>query len=57
MFSKTERDYLSEKFHPKKNYEYKILHSIRKKLKKFYNIELPLIKDSSDYLFKHAFKF
>jgi hypothetical protein len=33
MLSKSERDYLSGNLKPNKNYEYKILHSIRKKLK------------------------
>jgi hypothetical protein len=46
MLSKTERDYLSGKFTPNKNYEYKILYSIRKKLKEFYHLELPLINSS-----------
>jgi len=44
MFSKTERDYLSGNLKPNRNYEYKIQHSIRKKLKIFYQTELPLIE-------------
>ncbi|EPA06076.1 hypothetical protein BG20_I1809, partial [Candidatus Nitrosarchaeum limnium BG20] len=46
MLSKTERNYLSRKINPNKNYEYKILYSIRKKLKEFYHLELPLINSS-----------
>ena len=44
MLSKTELDFLNHKFKPSKNYEYKIRHSIRKKLKIFYQTELPLIE-------------
>lgn len=47
MLSKTERDYLSGKLTPSKNYENKILHSIRKKIKTFYNLELPLVLTKS----------
>jgi hypothetical protein len=44
MFSKKERDYLSNQIKPSKNYEYKLIHSIRKKLRIFYEEELPLIQ-------------
>jgi len=50
MFSKSERDYLSGNFTPNKNYEYKILHSIRKKLKTFYQKELPLIVPKAEVI-------
>ena len=43
MLSKTERDYLAGNLRPSKNYEYKILHSIRNKLKTLGQLELPLI--------------
>ena len=42
MFSKKKREFLSRNFNPNKNYEYKIIFSI-KKLKMFYEKELPLI--------------
>ncbi len=44
MLSKTERDYLSGKIQLNKNYEHKIIHSIRNKLKKLEQEELPLIE-------------
>jgi len=44
MLSKTELNYLTHKYKPSKNYEYKIRHSIRKKLKIFFQTELPLIE-------------
>ena len=44
MLSKTERNYLSGRIQPSKNYEHKILHSIRHKLQKFEQEELPLIE-------------
>jgi hypothetical protein len=50
MLSKTERDYLSGKLTPNKNYENKIIHSIRKKMKIFYNLELPLVLAKSHLL-------
>jgi hypothetical protein len=43
MLSKTERDYLAGNLRPSKNYEHKILHSIRNKLKTLGQLELPLI--------------
>ncbi len=43
-------EYLSGKIHPNKNYEYKIIHSIRKKLKTFCNLELPLIESRTEAL-------
>ena len=50
MISRREREYLSGKFQPTKNYEYKIIHSIRNKLKTFYQLELPLINSKSEVL-------
>ena len=50
MFSKKEQEYLSGNFTPNKNYEYKLLFSIRKKLKTFYESELPLIESKPEAL-------
>jgi len=50
VLSKTEREYLLGKFQPTKNYEYKIIHSIRNKLKTFYQHELPLINSKSEVI-------
>ncbi len=50
MLSKIERDFLSGNFHPNKNYEYKIIHSIRNKLKTFYQLELPLVNSKPEVI-------
>ena len=44
MLSKTEREYLQGNLKLSKNYEYKITHSIRNKIKTFYQSELPLLQ-------------
>ncbi len=49
MLSRKEREYLSGNFNPNKNYEYKILHSIRKKLRLFSN-DLHLIESKPEAL-------
>ena len=49
MFSRKEQDYLSGDFIPNKNYEYKILHSIRKKLETLLT-EIPLIQSKPEAL-------
>ena len=50
MLSKTEREYLSGTIKPNKNYEYKILHSIRNKLKTLNQLELPLIQSKAEVI-------
>jgi len=50
VFSRSEKEYLSGKFSPNKNYEYKLLFSIRKKLKIFYDHELPLLESKPEAL-------
>ena len=47
MLSKTEREYLQGNLKLSKNYEYKITHSIRNKIKTFYQLELPLLQNSN----------
>jgi hypothetical protein len=47
MLSKKEREYLSGKLKLSKNYEHKIEHSIRKKIKTLYQTELPLLQNLS----------
>ena len=47
MLSKREREYLSGKLKLSKNYEHKIEHSIRKKIKTLYQTELPLLQNLS----------
>ena len=47
MLSKKEREYLSGKLKLSKNYEHKIEHSIRKKIKTLYQTELPLLQNSN----------
>jgi len=47
MLSKTEREYLEGKIKPTRNYEYKLLFSIRKKLLHFYKQDLPLIESKA----------
>lgn len=49
MLSRIKRDYLSGNFIPNKNYEYKILYSIRKKLK-ILTTEIPLIESKPEAL-------
>ena len=49
MLSKSERDYLSGTLIPSKNYEYKIIHSIRKKLKVL-SQEISLIESKPEAL-------
>nr|ABZ09103.1 hypothetical protein ALOHA_HF4000APKG6D9ctg2g8 [uncultured marine crenarchaeote HF4000_APKG6D9] len=49
MLSKTERNYLSGIFNPNKNYEYKIIHSIRKKLK-ILSADISLIESKPEAL-------
>ena len=49
MLSKTERNYLSGNFNPNKNYEYKIIHSIRKKLNTL-STDLSLIESKPEAL-------
>jgi len=47
MLSKREREYLQGNLKLSKNYEYKITHSIRNKIKTFYQLELPLLQNSN----------
>ena len=47
MLSKKEIEYLSGKLKLSKNYQYKIEHSIRKKIKTLYQTELPLLQNSN----------
>ncbi len=47
MFSKAERDYLSGKFTPNPNYRRFLNHKIKKKLRGFYQLDFPLIQNSS----------
>ena len=44
MLSKREREYLSGELKLSKNYQRKIEHSIRKKMRAFYQSELPLLQ-------------
>jgi len=48
MLSKREREYLSGKLKLSKNYQYKIEHSIRKKIKTLYQTELPLLQSGDN---------
>lgn len=50
MLSKAERNYLEGNLRPSKNYEHKILHSIRNKLKTFEQLELPLIEAKAEVI-------
>ena len=43
MLSKKEREYLQGNLNPTKNYEHKLIHSIKKKLKTLYEIDYPLL--------------
>ena len=47
MLSKTEREYLEGKFQLSSSYRRVLNHKIRKKLKEFFMLELPLIKNST----------
>ena len=47
MLSKTEREYLLGKYSPSNNYRRFLDHKIKKKIKEFYQVELPLIQNSS----------
>ena len=47
MLSKREREYLSGKLKLSKNYQFKLEHSIRKKIKTLYQTELPLLQNSN----------
>jgi len=46
MLSKKEREYLSGKLNLSKNYQRKIEHSIRKKIKTLYQTEFPLLQQA-----------
>jgi hypothetical protein len=46
VFSKTELEYLRGKYVPSNNHKRFLNHKIRKKLKEFYQSELPLIENS-----------
>ena len=43
MLSRKEREYLQGNLTPSKNYEHKLIHSIKKKLKTLYEIDYPLL--------------
>ena len=45
MLSRKEREYLQGNLKPSKNYEHKLIHSIKKKLKTFYEIDYPLCSE------------
>jgi hypothetical protein len=47
VLSKTEKEYILGKYTPNKNYKRFLDHKIKKKIKKFYVNELPLIQNSS----------
>ena len=47
MLSKTEKEYLSGEYHPSESHKRFLNHKIKKKIKEFYQIELPLIQNSS----------
>ncbi len=49
MLSKKEREYLSGTLYPNKNYEYKLLHSIRKKIKTL-STDLSLLESKPEAL-------
>jgi len=50
MLSKKEREYLQGNLKPSKNYEYKLVHYIKKKLKTFYEQELPLLESKAEVI-------
>ena len=43
MLSKQEKEYLQGNLNLTKNYEHKLIHSIKKKLKTLYEIDYPLL--------------
>ena len=43
MLSRKEREYLQGSLRPSKNYEHKLIHSIKKKLNILYEEDLPLL--------------
>jgi hypothetical protein len=47
MLSKTEKKYLNGTYSPSKSYKRYLNHKIKKKIKEFYQIELPLIQNSN----------
>ena len=47
MLSKTEREFLQGNYHPSTNHKRFLRHKIKKKLREFYQLELPLIQNSS----------
>ncbi len=47
MLSKTERKYLSGEYYPSKSHKRFLNHKIKKKIKEFFQQELPLIQNSS----------
>ncbi len=47
MLSKTEKKYLCGEYSPSKSHKRFLNHKIKKKIKEFYQFELPLIKNSS----------
>jgi len=47
VLSKTEREYILGNYMPTKNYRRFLDHKIKNKIKKLYQIELPLIQNSS----------
>ena len=57
MFSKTEKEYLNGKYFPSKEYKRFLDHKIKKKIKEFYQFELPLIRDSSVSDFSNVSEF
>ena len=48
MLSKIERDFLDGKTVYSKSYSYILQHRIRKKLRQFYRLELPLIEQNQN---------
>lgn len=50
MFSKKESEYITDKNKFSKNYQYVLQHKIKKKLKEFYKLELPLIKQNENIM-------
>ena len=47
MLSKTEREYLQGKYQPTNAHKRFLNHRIKKKLKEFYQLELPLIQNTN----------
>ena len=43
MLSKKEKEYLQGNLKLSKNYEHKLIHSIKKKLKTLYEVDLPIL--------------